>query len=534
MKIKMTQLDDLVHYTYEHLFDINPDALVSRNPIKMKSKLPARVMDDTTVDMIEIPRLFRAINYTKTITGAATLFRSLVQPLTSLELIHAKQDSVRELEEDVELSYKLNEYVRSLVEKEPDLYGYFFAEYPSNITAYTQYSTYRRASVFFKRLVDGIKNIPIPQTPYLETLVDDIRSIDGTHGIELIKGPVYSTFSGLKPRSEVRLFTPRIKFTLRSIKPTLLTPLLIPALSTLTCNTHLLSMVVATLPYGLFALSLPRDFDYKHFTLPLRDIYVVDSNIRKSIDAIGKIDELLSFHEYAKAMRSKGIEMTMPIVTDTSQHYFVAKEARNPILLSKNSYCVPNNITLKGQKITFVTGPQSYGKSTCFKTVTQIQVMAQIGDYVPCLSAEMANADHIFYQRAKSDTLEDREGTFGAELTETRDYFFRSTPRSLVVLDRVLAGATTYEEAFEQFYGIMHDFHKKGNNTVLITFDPKLVDKFEQEGIGQYLTVNLSEIYRLVQGISRKGHADLVAKRLGFSPEDRKNHLRDKGYLSRE
>src|SRR3989338_7941724 len=143
------QLETLVHNSYKHLFDIDPSALDKRDVISMK-KLPAKVMDNTTYDMIEIPELFKAVNYTKTITGAATLFRSLVQPLTSLELIHAKQDSVRELEDNIELNYKLNEYISSLVEKERFLYQYFFVEYSTT----GQYDVYSGTSEFFRRVVE--------------------------------------------------------------------------------------------------------------------------------------------------------------------------------------------------------------------------------------------------------------------------------------------------------------------------------------------------------------------------------------------
>lgn len=528
----MSQLDSLVHYTYNHLFDIDPDALDSRDIIQIKNKLPAKVMDDITIDMIEIPELFKTINYTKTITGAATLFRSLVQPLTSLDLIHAKQDSVKELKENTELTYKLNEYVHSLVEKERHVYRYFF----DKNSQYTQYERYRETTVFFKRLVDGIKNIPKPQTKYLETLVNDIKSIDGTHAIELIKGPVYSTFGGLKPGSEVGFFTPRIKFTPRRIKPTLLIPLfIVPPLSVLLYSQleRMWGPMFLAVMTTWFLHDYAKEFDYHHFTLPLRDIYVVDNNIRKGIDVIGKIDELLSFHEYYKAMRSKGVEMTMPVVTDTSPHYFIAKGARNPILAK--TYCVPDDISLNGQKITFITGPNSGGKSTYIKTIPQIQIMAQIGNYVPAGDGtEMSIADRIFFQQQNPGKLKNREGRFGVESEETRDHFYLATPKSLVLLDAIISGSTNHEAAIKELYKIMNGFYIKGGNTILVTPDHDLVSRFEQEGRGRFLQVGIRRgkpTYKLVQGISAEGYTDLISSRIGFSDKDIKEHLKKRGYL---
>jgi len=549
---KISQLDSLVHYTYNHLFDIDPgklvitsdelesvnkgvvilDEVISKHVIQIKEKLPAKVMDNTTVDLIEIPELFKAINYTKTVTGAATLFRSLVQPLTSLDLIHAKQDSVKELKENTELTYKLNEYIGSVVEKERDIYEYFFGEH----SKFSQYRIYHGTSVFFKRLMNGIKNIPESKTPYLETLLEDIGSIDGTHGIELIKGPVYSTFGGLKPRKEVGFFTPRIRFTLQRLKPSLLAPFVAAFLTSFFIRDP--SLAILNLPLiavmGFFTAQwLPEEFDYDHFTLPLRDVYVADKNIRKGVDAIGKIDELLSFHEYYEAMRSKCVEMTIPVVTDTSPHYFIAKGARNPILAK--TYCVPDDISLNGQKTTFITGPNSGGKSTYIKTIPQIQIMAQIGNYVPAGDGtEMGIADRIFFQQQNPGKLGNREGRFGVESEETKDHFFLATPKSLVLLDAIISGSTNHEAAIKQLYRIMNGFYIKGGNTILITPDYDLVNKFEQEGRGGFLQVGVRRgkpTYKLVPGISTEGYTDLVLSRIGFSDEDIEEHLKKEGYL---
>lgn len=532
----MSQLDSLVHLTYQHLFDIDPEILDKgrRYITEMKRRLPARVLDDTTVDMIEIPELFRAINHTKTITGAATLFRSLVQPLDSLELIQAKQNSLRELEENKELTYKLNEYVNSLVEKEGYVYRYFF----EGAETYNQYQLYRGTSVFFKRLVDGIKNVPKPETEYLKTLVEDIESIDRTYTLELIKGPVFSTWKGLKPGSEVGFFTPKIKFTLRAIKPVLIAPFAAAILvifvmpSIMPSDLWLMMKIMSVFPIamlgGMLVFFLPREIDYHLFTIPLRDIYVVDSNIRKGIEAIGKIDELLSFHEYSRAMNG---EVIIPVVTENSSHYFVARRIKNPIL-AKNSYCVPNDAELNGQKLTFITGPNSGGKTTYCKTIAQIQVLAQIGCYVPAEEAEISIADRIFYQAPTFDSLRDAQGRFGAELGRTRDIFFNSTPKTLVVLDE-LAEATTYEEKLKKSYGILDGFHTIGNNTILVTHNHELVSRFKQEGRGQYLQVELKErmpTYKLIPGISKESHADLVSEKIGFSDKEIKEHLEKMNY----
>lgn len=530
----MSELSDLVHYAYSHLFDIGLDALASWSVTGMEDKIPTRIIDDATANRLEIPVLFYAMNNTQTITGGATLLRSLLQPLDSIELIHEKQNSIQELKKCRELARELKDYIGSVVEKERSLYRYF----SNNYDEYTQYNRYRDTKVFFERLVDKIKNVPKPGTPYLETLMDDIRSLDESRVYDLIKGPVFSTRGGLKSGSEVGFLTPRVKYTLRSRKPTLIALLLsLPALSAVTCDPLVAvesGFYMAMMGF-VFLESYPRKFDYNHFTHPLRDIYVVDNDIRTSIDALGKIDELLSLYEYSKNMSSKAIDMTTPVVTDDSPHYFVAKEAKNPILSATDSYCVPNDINLNGQKMTFISGPNSGGKTIHCKTIGQLQVQGQIGSDVPAKEAEMSIADHIFYQQSKHGESRDREGSFGTELIETRDHFFISTPKSLVILDAVLSGATEYEEGLNEVYKVMDGFYKTGCNTILTTPLHGLIEKFKQEGRGQYLKFELKgrmPTYKLVPGISRKMHADLVGERIGFSPKDIKKHLKDKGYIS--
>jgi DNA mismatch repair ATPase MutS len=298
---------------------------------------------------------------------------------------------------------------------------------------------------------------------------------------------------------------------------------------------------------------------------PLRDIYRVDGDIRTGIEAVGKIDELLSFYDYSKTL---GEHVTMPLVTDDSPHYFVAKEAKNPILMSakniakytsvrrtpcdecmeddvsfeetlqvtslKEPFCIPNDIDLKGQAITILTGPNSGGKTTYAKTVSQMQLLAQMGCYVPAKEAGLSIADRIFYQAPMFDSLRNPEGRFGTELARTRDIFFRTTPRSLVVLDDSLAGATTHEETIQASYDTLDGFHSIGNNTLLITHNAELAKKLYKEDRGKYIQTEFKDgapTYMILPGISEDSHSDVVSKKIGFSRDHIQQHLKNQKYL---
>ena len=530
----MSELEKLIHTSYNDLYVIDSEGATYDDPVHMTHLLSPRVIDETTLFAIDIPDLFNAMNHTKTRTGASTLFRSLMKPLDSLELLVEKQISIKELEKDRKKRAALIGYLNSLAKREPYMHRYLFQclycqKEPYDLRFVDQYKLYRESMKFFENMVDGVKNLSGIESPYLAILVEDIRNIDEKRVFDVIKGPVYKAFGGIKTKKEVRIYTPRIKFTLRSFKPTLAIPYAALFLSMYFEPMRFIA-AFAAIAYTPIMYGYPEWFDRKHFISPLREMYKEDPNISRGIEALGKIDELLSFHEYSEDM---GEDMVLPTITRASNHYFVAKNIRNPILAKENPDYVPNDVNINGQKSTIITGSNSGGKTTYCKSIAQMQLLAQIGCYVPAKEAELSIADKILYQAPLFDSISDVEGRFGTELKITRDIFFKATPRSLVILDE-LAEATTYEEKMDISYVILNGFNKIGSTTVLVTHNHKLASRFLQEGRSQNLQVefkNNKPTYRLIPGISKESHAELIAEKVGFSPNDIKTYLKRKGYL---
>jgi len=532
--MEMSELEKLVQGSYEDLFSVDSEGAVYDDPSRTIGLLSPRIIDESTLSAIDIQDLFNAIKHTRTRIGAATLFRSLVEPLDSLELILEKQNSLKELEKDPKKREALNAYLNSLAEREPYMHRYLFqCQYcqnePYNLRFIDQYKLYHESTEFFKSMVNGVKDLSSLESPYIRILIEDIRSIDGKRAFELIKGPVYKTLGGLKTKKEVRVYTPRIKFTLRSFKPTLAVPYVALFSLALVQPLQILG-VLGVILYTPIMYGFPETFDRRYFVSPLKEIYREDPRIRRGIESLGKIDELLSFFEYSKAM---GGNMVLPTVTDVKKHYFVAKKVRNPILAKGNPDYVPNDVNLREQKLTIITGANSGGKTTYCKTIAQIQLLSQIGCYVPAEEAELGIADKILYQAPTFGSIMDKEGRFGTELKRTKDVFFKATPRSLVILDE-LAEATTYEEKMEISYAILSGFKKIGSSTILVTHNLELARRFHQEGTSQNLQVEFKSqkpTYRLISGIAKESHAKLIAEKVGFSSKDMEEHLKRKGYL---
>jgi DNA mismatch repair ATPase MutS len=242
------------------------------------------------------------------------------------------------------------------------------------------------------------------------------------------------------------------------------------------------------------------------------------------LDALGQLDELLSFVKFSVAF---GHSVVLPTLIDGEHHKINLHDARNPVLGKENPSYVGNDFVLEDDKLVLVTGPNSGGKTAFCKTITQIQLLAQIGCFVPAQAATLTVADRIFYQVSEVSHLNDGEGRFGTELKRTKDIFLACTAKSLVVLDELSEG-TTFEEKMEASSNVLNGFYRKGNSTILITHNHQLVDKFVRDGIGlprQVEFANDAPTYKLIEGISRVSHADRVAKKIGFSKEDIDNYL---------
>ena len=145
----------------------------------------------------------------------------------------------------------------------------------------------------------------------------------------------------------------------------------------------------------------------------------------------------------------------------------------------------------------------------------------------------MSLADKIAYQAPSFDSLNDPEGRFGTELKVTKNIFFSVTPKSLAILDEIAEGTTTHEKMVLSV-DILNGFYVKANNTLLVTHSYELVERFREQGIGQYLQVEFKDelpTHRIVEGISKDSHALRVARKIGFAPEHIDKHLREEGYL---
>lgn len=126
----------------------------------------------------------------------------------------------------------------------------------------------------------------------------------------------------------------------------------------------------------------------------------------------------------------------------------IIKDGRHPVVektLSGTAF-IPNDTTfLNGDNIHIVTGPNMSGKSTYLRQVALIVLLAQIGSFVPAASAQIGLVDRIFTRIGAQDEIHAGQSTFMVEMIETADILHNATPRSLLILDEIGRGTSTYD-----------------------------------------------------------------------------------------
>lgn len=125
------------------------------------------------------------------------------------------------------------------------------------------------------------------------------------------------------------------------------------------------------------------------------------------------------------------------------------KDSRHPVVerISTERRFVPNDVTLDSQDKRFmiITGPNMSGKSTLIRQVALISLMAQMGSFVPAREARLGIVDRIFSRVGASDNLTAGRSTFMVEMVETAHILQNATPRSLVILDEIGRGTSTFD-----------------------------------------------------------------------------------------
>lgn len=204
--------------------------------------------------------------------------------------------------------------------------------------------------------------------------------------------------------------------------------------------------------------------EHKIFTAFIEDLQIHIEEVQRTAQALANLDCMVSF---AKIAIRNGY--TRPQITDG--HILEIKEGRHPVIeqnLPIGEKYVANDIYLdnESQQVIMITGPNMSGKSAILRQTALCVLMAQIGSFIPAKSANIGLVDKIFTRVGASDNISSGESTFMVEMNETASILNNLSDRSLILLDEIGRGTSTYDGisiawAITEYLHENENFHPK-------------------------------------------------------------------------
>jgi len=245
--------------------------------------------------------------------------------------------------------------------------------------------------------------------------------------------------------------------------------------------------------------------------------------IHASADTVAQLDVLLALADTAVTKN-----YCKPSVTGDDA--IRIRDGRHPVVedLMKTADFVPNDLVLDPAEASMliVTGPNMAGKSTYLRQAAIIALMAQIGSFVPAASAEIGVVDRIFTRVGASDNLVRGESTFMVEMIETANILNAASSRSLIVLDEIGRGTSTFDGISIAWSVAEHIHDRLGAKTLFATHYHELTELANQLARAKNVNVAVREyggkvvfLYRIVDGGADHSYGIQVAKLAGL-PRD--------------
>lgn len=257
------------------------------------------------------------------------------------------------------------------------------------------------------------------------------------------------------------------------------------------------------------------------FQLVRQEVSKYSSLIVKSSQNLALLDTLQSLSFIARKN-----DYCRPTLNDLGNIYI--KEGRHPVIesVSFKEKFIPNDTYLnEKERLYLITGPNMAGKSTYLRQVALIAIMAQIGSYVPATSAEISIIDRVFTRIGASDDLSRGQSTFMVEMVETANILNNATDRSLVILDEIGRGTSTYDGISIAWAVAEHLLTSEGQQakTLFATHYWELT-KLENKipgAVNYRVAVQESEdaiifLRKILRGETDKSHGILVGKLAGL------------------
>lgn len=244
-------------------------------------------------------------------------------------------------------------------------------------------------------------------------------------------------------------------------------------------------------------------------------------NLQATARALATLDALQSLSEAAARLNFK-----CPELHDTDE--IEIKNGRHPIVEAfQEEPFIPNDLYMNNStdRLLIITGPNMGGKSTVLRQLALIQILGQIGSFVPADSARLPVLDRIWTRVGASDDLASGRSTFMVEMTETAAILHNATPRSLILLDEIGRGTSTFDGlsiawAVAEF---LHDSPEHSAKTLFATHYHELTELAENLSGAKNYQITAAEkngevvfLHKLEKGKASKSYGIAVARLAGL------------------
>lgn len=256
--------------------------------------------------------------------------------------------------------------------------------------------------------------------------------------------------------------------------------------------------------------------------------------IQKTSLSIAQLDVLCSFAQVSEKLGyvKPVIDNSMEIQILKGKHPVIEQTVSGGLFISNDTY-----VNDSDSSMLLITGPNMAGKSTYMRQTALLVLMAQAGCFIPCESAHIGVVDRIFTRIGASDNLAQGQSTFYVEMSELSYILNSASPRSLIILDEIGRGTSTYDGLSIAWAAVEYLCNEKTHiRTLFATHYHELTVLEEQISGVKNLNVDVSEVdgnivflHKIVEGSASRSYGIHVAKLAGI-PNKLLERAREKLY----
>ena len=553
-------LISLIGSTISYISELQKNSLEHITDIKIYDKKNSMTLDYATISSLEILEtirndnkkmtLFDTIDRTKTSMGARYLKRIIVEPLINIEEINKRLDNVDFFYKDTKLTYKIIETLSEIGDIErlssklalgrinPKELVALKRFLISSLEAITELATNGFEEANFeeatdiKLIVDLIERA-ILEDPKIVTNEGDIIKDDydeqlkkyneakreGRNWISELEGN-YRLDTGINSL-KIR-YNNVIGYYIEVTKPNIsAVPKDFIKRQTLISNERFTTEKL--MEYE----KIINEANEKSCALEFEIFTEVKNKVNSYINSILKTAKIISIIDVYTSLASLAKEdnYTKPIMTEDG--IIEIKDGRHPVVEANliNESFIPNDTYLDNDKehLLIITGPNMSGKSTYLRQTALIVLLSQIGSFVPASSARISIVDRIFARVGASDNIARGESTFLVEMNETAYILNRCTNKSLIIMDEIGRGTSTYDGlsiAWAIVEYLVNEENKKAK-TLFATHYHELTMLEELDGVKNY-KVSVEEykdeiifMKKVIEGSAESSYGIYAAKIAG-------------------